>query len=157
MLTATLPAPVAPPFRTAAPATLYGRRWCAYSRLARRRLDRLEIPYDYVDLDRHPEDERRLAETLGGRVYSPVVQIADELLRQPDPSELDLALWRAGWGAANPPRAARRACSRPARARRRARVPGRGSAARGSGSRAGPSATRSRAATGAGGRGHGNP
>src|SRR4051794_41808193 len=96
MLTATLPAPVAPPFRTAAPVTLYGRRWCAYSRLARRRLDRLEIPYDYVDLDRHPDDERRLSETLGGHVYPPGVQIAHELLRQPPPRPLGLAPWGAG-------------------------------------------------------------
>jgi mycoredoxin len=78
------------------PVVLYGRRWCAMSQMARRHLDRMGIPYEYVDLDRHPGVESRLAWLTGGRVHSPVVSVGGEVLVQPTIRELDWALARCG-------------------------------------------------------------
>jgi mycoredoxin len=78
------------------PLTVYGRRWCGISQMVRRHLDRLGIPYEYVDLDRHPEVERQLAWMTGGRVHSPTIRIGDQLLIQPSTQELARALARYG-------------------------------------------------------------
>lgn len=79
-----------------APVVVYGRRWCAISQMVRRHLDRLAVPYEYVDLDVHPEAESRLAWLTGGRVHSPVVYVGGEILVQPSISELRWALSRSG-------------------------------------------------------------
>ena len=78
------------------PVVLYGRRWCAMSQMARRHLDRLGIPFEYVDLDRHPEVESRLAWLTGGRVHSPTVSVGGDVLVQPTIRELEWALARHG-------------------------------------------------------------
>lgn len=83
----------APP---AVPVVVYGRRWCAVSQMVRRHLDRLGVPYRYVDLDLHPGAESRLAWITGGRVHSPVVYVGGEVLVQPSIGELRWALSRAG-------------------------------------------------------------
>jgi mycoredoxin len=64
--------------------------------MVRRHLDRLGIPYDYVDLDANPDAEGRLSWITGGRVHSPVVYVGGELLIQPTISELRRALARSG-------------------------------------------------------------
>lgn len=78
------------------PVAVYGRRWCAISQMVRRYLDRLGVPYDYVDLDLDPGAEARLSWVTGGRVYSPVVYVGGELLVQPSIGELQWALSRSG-------------------------------------------------------------
>ncbi len=83
----------APP---AIPVVVYGRRWCAVSQMVRRYLDRLGVPYEYVDLDLDPGAEARLAWLTGGRVHSPVVYVGGELLVQPSIGELQWALSRSG-------------------------------------------------------------
>jgi len=80
----------------AVPVVVYGRRWCAVSQMVRRYLDRAGVPYEYVDLDRYPEAEARLAWLTGGRVHSPVVYAGGELLVQPSIRELQWALARSG-------------------------------------------------------------
>jgi len=42
------------------PVVVYGTRWCAQSQMVRRYLERLGVPYEYVDLERDPEAVRRL-------------------------------------------------------------------------------------------------
>ncbi|GIW11516.1 MAG: hypothetical protein KatS3mg061_2573 [Dehalococcoidia bacterium] len=41
-----------------APVVVYGTSWCAASQLIRRYLERLGIPYRYVDLERDPTRRR---------------------------------------------------------------------------------------------------
>jgi mycoredoxin len=81
---------------TDVPLTVYGRRWCGISQMVRRYLDRLGVPYQYVDLDQQPEIASRLAWMTGGRVRSPTIQIGDQLLVQPSTQELSRALARYG-------------------------------------------------------------
>lgn len=83
----------APP---AIPVVVYGRRWCALSQMVRRHLDRLGVPYEYVDLDMDPTAQRRLSWLTGGRVHSPIVYAGGELLVQPSIGELQWALSRSG-------------------------------------------------------------
>jgi mycoredoxin len=84
------------PSTTTVPLTVYGRRWCAISQMIRRYLDRMGIPYQYVDLDRHPEVDRQLSWVTGGRVRTPIVQLDGQLLVQPSVQELARALSRTG-------------------------------------------------------------
>jgi mycoredoxin len=84
------------PRRTEIPLTVYGRRWCGISQMVRRHLERAGIPYDYVDLEQHPEIESRLAWVTGGRVHTPVVYVGGEVLVQPTIRELEWALSRSG-------------------------------------------------------------
>ena len=48
------------------PVIVYGTRWCAATQLVRRYLDRLGVPYEYVDLDVHPEAAVQLRWWTGG-------------------------------------------------------------------------------------------
>jgi mycoredoxin len=81
---------------TGIPLTVYGRRWCGISQMIRRYLDRLGVPYQYVDMDQHPEVEQQLAWLTGGRVRSPTIALGDQLLVQPSTQELTRALARRG-------------------------------------------------------------
>jgi len=82
--------------RSTVPVVVYGRRWCAISQMVRRYLDRVRVPYEYVDLDAHPEAEARLRWLTGGRVHSPAVSIGGDLLVRPSIRELELTLRRRG-------------------------------------------------------------
>ena len=81
---------------TGVPLTVYGRRWCGISQMIRRYLDRLGVPYEYVDMEQHPEAEQQLAWLTGGRVRSPTIALDDQLLVQPSTQELARALARRG-------------------------------------------------------------
>jgi mycoredoxin len=81
---------------TEVPLTVYGRQWCGISQMVRRYLDRLGVPYEYVDLDRNPEIASQLAWMTGGRVRSPTIRIGDQLMVQPSTQELARALARYG-------------------------------------------------------------
>jgi mycoredoxin len=79
-----------------APVVVYGTGWCAASQMVRRHLDRLGIPYLYVDLEYSPQAAARLSWLTGGYVSHPTVSVAGELLVEPTMRELDWALSRAG-------------------------------------------------------------
>ena len=79
-----------------APVTVYGTRWCAMSQMVRRHLDRLGIPYRYVDLETDPEAAAQVRWLTGGYLSYPTVSVAGEVLVEPNISELDWALERAG-------------------------------------------------------------
>ena len=84
------------PSTTRVPLTVYGRRWCGISQMIRRYLDRLGVPYEYVDMDQNPSVERQLSWLTGGRVRSPTIRLGDQLLVQPSTQELARALAREG-------------------------------------------------------------
>lgn len=78
------------------PIVVYGMRWCAATQMVRRYLDRLGIPYRYVDLEADPVAAARLRWLSGGSLRHPTVAIGGELLVQPTLEELQWALARAG-------------------------------------------------------------
>lgn len=79
------------------PVVVYGTRWCAETQRIRRFLDRLGVPYDYVDLDLSPAATARLRWLTGGYASHPTVYVGGELLIEPTLRELEWALARAGW------------------------------------------------------------
>lgn len=78
------------------PVIVYGTRWCAATQLVRRHLDRLGVPYEYVDLDEHPEAAAQLRWWTGGYASHPTVYVGGEVLVEPTMSELSSALFRRG-------------------------------------------------------------
>ncbi|HZU17682.1 MAG TPA: glutaredoxin family protein [Candidatus Dormibacteraeota bacterium] len=79
-----------------APVTVYGTSWCAASQMVRRHLERLGVPYRYVDLERDPSAAARLRWLTGGYASHPTVDVAGEVLVEPTLEELDWALSRVG-------------------------------------------------------------
>ena len=89
------------PYRTAyaprtVPIVVYGTGWCAATQMVRRTLDRLGIPYRYVDLDYDLSAAAQLRWVTGGTVSHPTVYIGGEWLVEPTMTELRWALQRAG-------------------------------------------------------------
>jgi mycoredoxin len=62
----------------------------------RRHLERLGVPYDYVDLERSPEAVEQLRWYTGGSASHPTVSVGGEVLVEPSFGELDWALSRGG-------------------------------------------------------------
>jgi mycoredoxin len=83
----------APP---AIPVIVYGTRWCAATQMVRRYLDRMGVPYRYVDLDAEPAAKAQLRWWTGGSVSHPTVYIGGEVLVEPTLGELQWALSRGG-------------------------------------------------------------
>jgi mycoredoxin len=82
--------------RAIAPVTVYGTRWCAATQAVRRHLDRLGVPYRYIDIEENPAAAARVRWLAGGTLSHPIVDVAGEVLVQPRLYELNAALGWAG-------------------------------------------------------------
>ena len=71
---------------------LYGRDDCGKTADLRRWLEQLDTPYQYFDLEEHPHARRDLMAISGGRLPSPSVVIAEEVLHAPARQDLIGAL-----------------------------------------------------------------
>ncbi len=78
------------------PVIVYGTDWCAQTMQVRRYLDRLGIPYRYVNLERDPQATERVRWWTGGYASHPTVYIGGEVLVEPTIGELEWALARSG-------------------------------------------------------------
>jgi mycoredoxin len=76
----------------AAPVVVYGTSWCAATQIIRRHLERLGIPYRYVDIELDPVAAAQLRWWSGGRLSHPTVSIGGAILIEPTLDELDAAL-----------------------------------------------------------------
>lgn len=88
--------PVRRPLRDTVPVVVYGNRWCGLTQMIGRSLDRAGVEFEYVDLDRHPELERRMRLTLGSRLRTPLVYVGGDWYMAPSVRELRDALARHG-------------------------------------------------------------
>lgn len=79
-----------------APVVVYGTRWCAASQMVRRYLDRLGIPYVFVDMEANPYAAQQVRWLTGDYASHPTVSVAGEVLVEPSLGELEWALARAG-------------------------------------------------------------
>jgi len=84
------------PAFTSVPVAIYGNRWCGLTQMIRRALDRAGIPYEYVDLDAHPDAERKLQLLAGGGLRTPVVYVGGEWLMEPSLRQVESAIARHG-------------------------------------------------------------
>jgi mycoredoxin len=78
------------------PIVVYGTRWCAATQRVRRYLERLGVPYDFVDLDRNSDAKEQLRWLTGGYASHPTIYIGGEVLVEPTLEELEWALSRSG-------------------------------------------------------------
>jgi mycoredoxin len=65
--------------------------------MVRRYLERLDVPYKYVDLDQSPEAREELRWWTGGYASHPTIYIGGEVLVEPSLNELQWALSRSGF------------------------------------------------------------
>jgi mycoredoxin len=80
--------------------TMYGADWCGDCRRAKRLLERLNLPYRYIDVEHDPAMAER-AQRIGGSKRIPVVILPDErVLVEPSDPELQDALVASGAAAA---------------------------------------------------------
>src|SRR5215211_9232048 len=78
------------------PIVVFGTSWCAASQMVRRYLDRLGIPYEFLDMEYDPAAARRVQWWTGGKFSHPTVQIGGQVLVEPTLDELDWTLSRFG-------------------------------------------------------------
>lgn len=76
--------------------TVYGTNWCAKTMMVCRFLDRVGIPYRYVDLDQNPQAVSQLRWLTGGYASHPTVAIGGEVLVEPTMRELQWTLAQRG-------------------------------------------------------------
>ncbi len=74
---------------------VYGTSWCAETQIIRRYLERLGVPYRYVDIERDPLAAAQLRWWSGGRARHPTVSIDGTILIEPTLDELEWALAEA--------------------------------------------------------------
>lgn len=79
------------------PVVVYGTRWCGQTQLLRRHLERLGVPYRYVDLDLDPDAADQLRWWTGGYASHPTLYINGEILVEPTLGEVNGALMRNGF------------------------------------------------------------
>jgi mycoredoxin len=78
------------------PVVVYGTNWCAQTMMMRRLLERLGVPYRYVDVEADTRAANQLRWWTGGYVSHPTIYIDGEILVEPSIGELQGALSRNG-------------------------------------------------------------
>ena len=74
---------------------VYGTRQCGDCRLAKRTLSRLGEPYEWIDLDEHPEDVSIVLALNSGLHVVPTIVLPDgAVLVEPDAAQLGAAIAR---------------------------------------------------------------
>ena len=68
---------------------VYGASWCPDCRRAKQFLDEQRVPYDWIDLDAHPESKSIVEERNNGATIIPTIVFADgSHLAEPTNEEL---------------------------------------------------------------------
>ena len=76
---------------------MYGADWCGDCRRSKKVLDRLGVPYEYVDADATPGAVDTILEYNGGTQTIPVIVFPDgSHLSEPSDEELERTLRAAG-------------------------------------------------------------
>ncbi|HEV2293580.1 MAG TPA: glutaredoxin family protein [Tepidisphaeraceae bacterium] len=75
---------------------VYGAGWCEDTQRTRDYLDHVGMSYEYLDVDADPEAKQWVVQHNGGKQKTPTVVIDDQILVEPENSDLENALRRAG-------------------------------------------------------------
>jgi mycoredoxin len=75
---------------------VYGATWCEDTQQTRDYLDRTGVTYEYLDVDADPQAKEWVVQRNGGKQRTPTVVIDDQILVEPENSDLENALRRAG-------------------------------------------------------------
>ena len=75
---------------------VYGADWCGDTKRTLRKLDRLGVAYDYVDVEQDEAASRWVMEQNGGKERKPTLDVAGQILSVPTDHELTGALRERG-------------------------------------------------------------
>jgi mycoredoxin len=75
---------------------VYGADWCEDTRHAREFLERLGVPYDYVDVEQDASAAEWVKSHNEGKERKPTIDVAGQILSVPDDHELTSALRERG-------------------------------------------------------------
>jgi mycoredoxin len=80
------------------PIVIYGADWCKDTQMTKAHLDRLGVPYHYINIEEDQEAKAHAHDLVGGeRIPVIVLEAQDsEVLEVPSMRELNEALERAG-------------------------------------------------------------
>jgi mycoredoxin len=73
---------------------VYGASWCGMTQMIRRYLDRMDIPFRYIDMEDDPDAAKQLRWITGGYAGIPTVIIDGQALIQPSVEEVGRSLAR---------------------------------------------------------------
>src|SRR5688572_17372565 len=72
--------------------TVYGADWCEDTQATRNNLDSLGVPYRYVNVEQDPAAQAWVKEQNGGKQKTPTLDLAGQVLVEPDEQQLEEAL-----------------------------------------------------------------
>jgi mycoredoxin len=75
---------------------VYGANWCEDTQATRESLDRLGVPYEYIDVDASPQAKEWVKQQNGGKQRTPTLDLRGRILVEPDEPELEQALRKGG-------------------------------------------------------------
>ena len=73
-------------------AKVYGADWCEDTQRTREHLDKLKIPYDYINVDHDKSAEQWITEQNKGKRKTPTVVLKGKILIEPTNDQVDDAL-----------------------------------------------------------------
>ena len=76
--------------------TVYGANWCEDTEATLNDLAVLGVPYDYVEVEQDPAALEWVKQQNGGKRKTPTLNVAGQILVEPDRPELEQALRGAG-------------------------------------------------------------
>jgi glutaredoxin 3 len=74
-----------------AKVTIYGAEWCPPCHTAKAYLKSRSVAYDYIDVDKQPDEGRAIAEKTGWTAI-PIIRIGEEYILGFDRQKIDGAL-----------------------------------------------------------------
>ena len=81
---------------------VYGAEWCRDTARTRRFLNRLGIPYTYIDVDRDPQAVEKVKNWNSGQLSTPTLDIEGLIVTEPSDEELAKILGAESKGATMP-------------------------------------------------------
>lgn len=76
---------------------VYGTSWCGMTQIVRRYLDRIGVPYKYIDLDAVPGALNQLRWLTGGYANHPTVIVDGQAFIEPSMDELERVMVSNGY------------------------------------------------------------
>ena len=71
---------------------VYGADWCEDTQRTRERLDKLSVPYEYIDVDQDKAAEAWIKQQNNGKRNTPTVDFGGKILTEPTNEQVDQAL-----------------------------------------------------------------
>ncbi len=75
---------------------VFGADWCSMTKDTLAHLDKIQVPYEYVDIEGDDAARKWVAEQNGGKEKKPTLDIGGTVLTEPSNAELDAALKAQG-------------------------------------------------------------